>query len=439
MPALPSPQRPLRLRSTTVAAAVAWVLLLALFATLLKGTIVGTASDTWPVTLLLFLGAAGALRLLGRPRASAALGLTIILLAPLIARLPQVLASFSGTSSFRCEGIDGNAERLLQVVFFPVMDPGLSGAALALAAGAYWALERRRVVKLGAALRWLAVIVAIAAELWLLRYRGLPDAQAYLDAKPVVATLFPTTEIATKKPEEFERSYPVMTVGPVSVHRTCYPTPGADCRVMFAPAGRAPGFAPVEVGCVKDSQRVILRRDDAFDRWFAERDGFRYAFRLREGSERAEWTEISRRELLPFTAPPRGWLLTPALAALVALYAGVRRRLAARHLRELNAGVDGTAAGGFIEVPGPTRFRAPEGVMDGPVVVLDPILASPDDDRGHPEPRAARVVNGTKAALLDAAQLRVLDWDLHAVAAVALALLVVSPWLRFSFPYPGLP
>jgi hypothetical protein len=421
-----------------VAVGLGFSLLLALAATFLKGTIVGSSSETRPLTLLFFLAIAGALRLVVRPRATAALGLTLVLLAPLVLQIRPWLGSFSTSSSFRCEGWSTDMDRVAAVVFFPLNEPWLTASAIALAALAFWLVAWGRWRALGPALRWMAVVAGIAAELWLLRYRGRPEAEAHLAAKPVVATLFPTAEVAAKKPEEYDRRYPTMEVGPLSVYRSCDPGQNPDCTVHFEPLGRPRRFSGVEVGCVKESQRVVLRRDDTLDLWFLDKEGTRYAFRLGDGPQPLAWTEITRSELLPYTCPPRGWLLTPALAVAVALYAGLRRRLARRHLRALELGVEGVAAGGRIELPGGTTLRVPEGraVPDGPVVVQGPVPASAADYRGDPMPPAGRVWSGTRAALTEATRMAGLDWDLHAVAVVVLALLVVSPWLRFSLAHP---
>lgn len=403
-------------------------MLFALVATLLESTVVVSASESLPITLVLFLCVSGALRFHARPHASAALGLTLLLVAPAILRMQPELGSFSGTSSVRCEGGNNSLGRLLEVLFFPVIDPWLTVSAFFLAALALWLVARPQWRALGPALRWAALVAAVVVELGLLRDRGRPGAEAYLDANPVIAALFPTTDVPLVVAGDRERHYPVMEIGPISVARRC---DSVDCVVQFGLHG-AEGEHEVEMGCVKASERVVLRHDAKLDLWFVDKAGDRYAFRVGDGNPSLAWTEITRRALLPFTGPPRGWLITPALAVVVALYASLRRRLAVRRVREIDSGVEGIARGGFIDLPGGGTVRAPNGLHlpDGPVVTFGAVMR-PGSYRDDPAPRAARVLSGAKTALLEAARVRVLDWDLHAVAVVVLALLVISPWLRY--------
>lgn len=249
------------------------------------------------------------------------------------------------------------------------------------------------------------------------------------------------------RPDGFVASLPVVAVipapegngevttkvGDLDVVRRC---DRASCGAWLLPRGeKARGKPAVDfVG------EIELRRDAVRDLWILDTTSGRGTIFLDEASARAVFrgnklvrTTLRPRDLRGVLAPPRGWIVAAGIGAALALWALARRVTARRQLAEIDAGEEGTLdEDGCVTLDsGPARLRAGVPVTPGPVVVLRDRAATGPAYRSDGAREVTRVISGTRAELLEAAQLGMANLDARAlVLASVTAAPVAMAWIE---------
>jgi hypothetical protein len=386
---------------------------------------------TAPVLALLLLAACPLLARLARPlagaRAPVVAALAVAALAPflLLGSLDALSDPLLHSDTMRCGTSRLMFEQSVVLMLLPV--------GVAAAFGALLVASRPR-PRVDRGLRWfgqgLGLACAILLAAALVRAVRFPAADDYVRSLPVVARVRAASGVPTKV--DFPAGNPTGEVGPAEVYddrvegvtlrRTCF---DQGCRSALVTPGTPP--ATIRLGHTNgEAQRELLvRRDAAHDLWVVE-GSWPQPFLgadLHDG-------DVTVRGVASAVSPARGWLLGAAAGLLVAGLAMVRRRQVAAFLPLVRAGREGVLeANGLVTLTDgdlPLPVAPGPSLAAGPVVVLPAPLVTGGTYRGEGPPREARVLCGTRDALLASVQDRLAHLD---ALTVTFLLLLCAPLL----------